>query len=142
MFGHDSSQCDFLMDHLAEEFALRYRRGERPSLKEYLDKYPELADDIRTLFPALVEMEQIKENQGEGSPAADETPSLRQVGDYCIVREVGRGAMGVVYEAEQVSLGRRHGLFGHPAGTGGLVQRAHRSSHLLRERGPHRLSDG
>ncbi|MHB1425069.1 MAG: serine/threonine-protein kinase [Gemmataceae bacterium] len=104
MPAHDPSQCE-LLDQLAEEFAERYRRGERPPLKEYLDKYPELADDIRTLFPALVEIEEVKEDQGE--TAVVETPALRQVGDYHIVREVGRGAMGVVYEAEQVSLGRR-----------------------------------
>jgi hypothetical protein len=37
---------------LAEEFVERHRRGERPSLTEYADKYPDLADDIRELFPA------------------------------------------------------------------------------------------
>jgi serine/threonine protein kinase/tetratricopeptide (TPR) repeat protein len=105
---HDSSQCE-VIDRLAEEFAARYRRGERPALQEYLDKYPELAEDIRAVFPALVEMEQVKEDQAEpaASPAVAEKPPLRQVGDYRILREVGRGAMGVVYEAEQVSLGRR-----------------------------------
>jgi serine/threonine protein kinase/WD40 repeat protein len=108
---HDPSQCEVLVDQLAEEFVLRYRHGERPSLQEYLDRYPELADDIRTLFPALVEMEQVKEDQNDVLPlAAGATPTVRQVGDYCLLREVGRGGMGVVYEAEQVSLNRRVAL--------------------------------
>ncbi len=48
-----------LLDELAEEFAGRYRRGERPALKEYADKYPDLAEEIRDLFPAMVAMEQV-----------------------------------------------------------------------------------
>src|SRR6516165_7669670 len=100
-------------EELAEEFAARFRRGERPSLQEYIDRCPDLADEIRELFPALVEVERIKEDQSE-RPGAAETaaalPPLGQVGDYRVLREVGRGGMGVVYEAEQVSLGRRVAL--------------------------------
>jgi hypothetical protein len=43
-----------LIDQLAEEFAARYRRGERPAVQEYIDKYPDLADDIREMLPAMV----------------------------------------------------------------------------------------
>ena len=46
------------MNELAEEFAERFRRGERPSLTEYTERYPELEAEIRDLFPALVVMEQ------------------------------------------------------------------------------------
>ncbi len=111
MPAHDSSRCEWI-DQLAEEFAARYRRGERPSLQEYVEKYPELADDIRRLFPTLVEMEQLKKPCGEAaSPALVQSPALRQVGDYRILREMGRGGMGgIVYEAEQVPLGRRVAL--------------------------------
>jgi len=42
------------IDHLVEAFLERYRRGERPSLSEYTDKHPELAERIRALFPAVL----------------------------------------------------------------------------------------
>ena len=102
-----------LLDRLAEEFAARFRRGERPALKEYTDRYPELADEIRELFPAMVKVEQVEGDlprPGRGGAGRRRHPPPSQVGDYRILREIGRGGMGVVYEAEQVSLGRRVAL--------------------------------
>jgi eukaryotic-like serine/threonine-protein kinase len=103
---------------LAEEFLERYRRGERPSLKEYVDRHPQLADQIREVFPAMAMIEKIAladetpagVHTGAGSPRAEVIPSLGQLGDFRIIREIGRGGMGVVYEAEQVSLGRHVAL--------------------------------
>jgi WD40 repeat protein/serine/threonine protein kinase len=109
----NSSSADYgRFEVLAEEFAARFRRGERPSLQEYIERCPDLADEIRELFPALVEVERVKEERPSppGATQAAALPALGQVGDYRVLREVGRGGMGVVYEAEQVSLGRRVAL--------------------------------
>ncbi|MFI5457877.1 MAG: protein kinase [Isosphaerales bacterium] len=101
---------------LAEEFVERYRKGERPSLKEYIDRYPDLAAEIREVFPAMAMMENIAvadeslELGPEPEPEKPAARSLEQLGDYRIIREIGHGGMGIVYEAEQVSLGRHVAL--------------------------------
>jgi serine/threonine protein kinase/WD40 repeat protein/Flp pilus assembly protein TadD len=109
------------VERLAEEFVERQRRGERPALSEYTTKYPELAAAIRDLFPALVMMERLKpadSGQDEIGRVADQPvpspdafgPSLKRLADYRILREVGRGGMGVVFEAVQESMGRHVAL--------------------------------
>jgi serine/threonine protein kinase/WD40 repeat protein len=102
---------------LAEEFLQRYRQGERPSLKEYVDRRPDLAAEIREVFPAMALMENIAltDESPAGSPLPAETSALTQLGDFRIVREIGRGGMGVVYQAEQLSLGRQVALKVLPA---------------------------
>ena len=62
---------------LAEAFLARYRRGERPSLAEYAEGHPELAEQIRELFPALVLMEELGEGEGSRLPSPLPFPSGR-----------------------------------------------------------------
>src|SRR4051795_11185703 len=81
---------------LAEEFLDRYRAGQRPPLKEYIDRHPELAAEIREVFPAMAMMERIAladDSLGDdatGPAPAPKAPPLKQLGDYRILREVGR----------------------------------------------------
>ena len=73
-----SDARDVLLNQLADEFAARQRAGERPRLDEYCDRHPDLADDIRSLFPALVELERAKADAG---PELAVAGSRRPAGD-------------------------------------------------------------
>ncbi|MCA9077190.1 MAG: serine/threonine protein kinase [Planctomycetaceae bacterium] len=99
------------VDVLAEDFAERYRRGETPSISEYVGRYPAHAEQIKNLFPSIALLEQMGSHTPvEGFDATstfeDQLPPHHQIGDFEIVREIGRGGMGVVYEAVQHSLQR------------------------------------
>jgi serine/threonine protein kinase/Flp pilus assembly protein TadD len=81
---------------------------------ELLARYPDLADDLRECLASLefirrADVQPEHWSAGGLVPGEGESPA-RMLGDFRILREVGRGGMGVVYEAEQVSLGRRVAL--------------------------------
>src|SRR5262245_1207508 len=110
MSDNDPSVAD-PFGRIADEFVEAFRRGQRPSVEEFARRYPEHSDEIRDMLPALVLMEKAKaddDTPGQERPATAPAaaPPLSQFGDYQLLREVGRGGMGVVYEAQQLSLGR------------------------------------
>jgi serine/threonine protein kinase/tetratricopeptide (TPR) repeat protein len=105
-----------LIGRLADEFVERYRRGEQPSVTEYCQRHAELAPRIRAIFPSLMMIEEFAPDLADARHASLLSADGRvhaapgQIGDYRILREIGRGGMGVVYEALQESLGRRVAL--------------------------------
>src|SRR5262245_8839011 len=101
------------LDAVAEEFLAAWRRGEQPTPEEFARRHPELARGIRQLFPALLAMEGWRPPHEPDLPAAAAGPRPQppqRLGEYRIEREIGRGGMGVVYEAVHEPLGRRVAL--------------------------------
>src|SRR6516164_5956089 len=77
-------------------------------LRDYDSPRPGLGSQA-TLLAAL------KAKPGEateehGTPATPAGGELGRLGDYRLLREIGRGGMGIVYEAEQMTLRRRVAL--------------------------------
>lgn len=108
-FGDDDARQP--VEVLCEEFLDRWRRGESPTIDEYAAKYGALKDEIEVVFPAMLAMENVKTDRlarsSAGRPVQLQVERLEQLGDYRIIRELGRGGMAIVFEAEQQSLHRR-----------------------------------
>ncbi len=98
-----------IVDLLASDFLARYREGDRPTVEEYARRHPELSCQIRKVFPLVLSVEKLKISQQtsvDGSVTLAGR-NLKRFGDFTLIREIGRGGMGIVFEAEQESLGRR-----------------------------------
>jgi WD40 repeat protein len=92
------------------------QEGRAPTREELLAAHPELAADLETCLASLefIRQASLSASPLVGHPTAIEgdqgDSGLGDLGDFRILREVGRGGMGVVYEAVQRSLNRRVAL--------------------------------
>jgi serine/threonine protein kinase/Flp pilus assembly protein TadD len=115
-----ASSPDAILDDVIEELANRIQAGEPVDPEAILARYPEHAESLRRLLPAIEVMAEFGVSasrlaargvsSGIGPVDADVDTALGTLGDFRVLREIGRGGMGVVYEAEQMSLGRRVAL--------------------------------
>ncbi|HEX5054485.1 MAG TPA: serine/threonine-protein kinase [Planctomycetota bacterium] len=132
--GGGSTERDPI-DLLAEQFLQRHRRGDRVPVDAFAAEHPAHEQGLKDLLPTLLALEQVKrDRESTGSDRARvAVPALEQVGDFRIVRELGRGGMGVVFEAVQESLGRKVALKVLPQAsllTGNQLERFRREAQI------------
>lgn len=128
-----AQQRDRLTD-LLDGYLSQLERGLPPPREDLIRANPDLAAPLGAYFQSLDELHDMAAGfqrpgqspsghsnaSGDGGHAGHEsTDSLaeglphqdeKRLGDFRLLREIGRGGMGVVYEAEQISLGRRVAL--------------------------------
>ncbi len=101
------------VEAIVDAFADACRRGLRPDVATWVSRHPEHADALRTLLPAvaLLERHVVDATTPPTVPVFVQTLAApSRVAEYRIVREIGRGGMGVVFEAIEEPLNRRVAL--------------------------------
>ncbi|HZT80425.1 MAG TPA: serine/threonine-protein kinase, partial [Gemmataceae bacterium] len=109
------SSADPAFDLLVDELIARLQAGEAPNWPALAREHPQYVGRLRSLAPALEALGDLSRASASALSGVAPLPAAEDVvpgvlGDFRILREVGRGGMGVVYEAEQVSLNRRVAL--------------------------------
>lgn len=99
---------------IVQEYFERLKAGEQPRQSDYVCRLPELSEQLKACLQGLdlVYGATAMQSAIRGALTASlaHEPATGQLGDFRIEREVGRGGMGVVYEATQISLRRRVAL--------------------------------
>jgi WD40 repeat protein len=112
------------VNRILAEYLEAQRRGQIPDREELLRRHPDLADELNSFFAdqgyfgqlaRCIDAPASPPRSPEQAPtlphgAAAELGTVRYFGDYELLEEIGRGGMGVVYRARQISLNRQVAL--------------------------------
>jgi eukaryotic-like serine/threonine-protein kinase len=102
----NSADRDLRLTQVLDAYLAALQAGTAPEQSVLLAQHPDLAAELRECLASLAFIRQA----AQPAESSGEEPAPRELGDFRIVREIGRGGMGVVYEAEQRSLGRQVAL--------------------------------
>lgn len=108
------------------EVNYRQRKGETPTSDEYLRRFPKYKKEVRRVFfePTMGSVDSSASTDGDDQTASlrsrghdsdalaptYELPDANHLGDYELIRKLGQGGMGVVYEARHTKTNNRVAL--------------------------------
>ncbi|MFO0885376.1 MAG: protein kinase [Pirellulales bacterium] len=100
---HDFHAADAsVVVQILDQFLEQRKRGEVVNKDDLIAKHPQYAAQLEACLAGLEFLQGVEKGSVDGP--------LQRLGDFQILREVGRGGMGAVFEATQISLGRRVAL--------------------------------
>jgi serine/threonine protein kinase len=136
----EDAQPQLFLNLLQTEIAFRLRAKETPASDDYLKRFPHFSRQVRQAFheQSLMSMDEQRGAPNDFGDAGDTTytmatPTARRLGDYELLRELGRGGMGVVYEARHFKTQNRVALKTLPSGMDGQDVNADRLHRFRRE---------
>lgn len=99
-----SNDKEYIIADVCDDYFARLDRGEFPVLEDYIRQYPDLSQEIRGAVQALMLIHASGDPSGSGVKAALLRP---EIPGFVIGSEIGRGGVGVVYDAKQIKDNRR-----------------------------------
>ncbi len=118
---------DELVDAAIADWLEAEEAGRTPAPGDFLARHPDMADELQAFLADRLKFQQlaaiVAPAESVPSPCPTAEADCRRLGDFEIVREIGRGGMGIVYEARQISLKRQVALKVLKGGSG-LAERS------------------
>src|SRR5262249_37669624 len=113
----EMSERERRLGEIAFAYLAARDKGQAPNEHDLLSRHPDFAEELAEFVANQANVERLAAPLRPAS-LAGQTPTAAHgaagvanaLGDFRILREVGRGGMGIVYEAEQISLGRHVAL--------------------------------
>ncbi|MFG0240009.1 MAG: hypothetical protein ACF8CY_02980, partial [Gimesia chilikensis] len=99
-------QEDSRVIEISREYLALLEAGKQPEKGPFIERYPELSEVVTECLEGIDLAHSLSQHL---TPQVSEMIA-RPLGDFKIIREIGRGGMATVYEATQLSLGRRVAL--------------------------------